>query len=366
MSRSVLPYLSLHEPLLREQGDGELVGPRDGRVRVVESRPDRLLDGGRADPVYLVRTPRPHEAPTEFQFDAAGVPLPTWRENCLVPCTARTCRRWVEAALAYATAVDDISAALVAAHRRARSVPRWRPLAARRALPRMEEDPAALQAGHGRGQRGLRAGSPGDRAGDPGGERQGLRIRTAGSRGPRSQGRPRRTADLGLVEGNNWPTDRLRLPARPTRQRQPRAGFAAPLSTHRLAGAAPGAQGTEPGPAAMGQDGDHRDGARTGRRELRGLVARAVPRGLPHLHITPAEWPLVPQPDRWHRYRRNRRLHRRVRLRRTDTATPRSTLPAVTDDRHKRGSKGGRPPKFDTCPRRSEGCRLRRPRKSGA
>ncbi|AWZ17482.1 MULTISPECIES: hypothetical protein [unclassified Streptomyces] len=141
MSRVELPYLSQYRPSLGKQQDAEPVGPRDGTVRVLESRPEWLLDGarGRSDPFfadlfYLVRTPQPRDAPTEFQFDTAGVPLPVRRENCLVPCTARVCRRWVEASLAYATAVDDISAELIAALRRARSAPRWRPLAVRGAL----------------------------------------------------------------------------------------------------------------------------------------------------------------------------------------------------------------------------------------
>ncbi|MGW0363743.1 hypothetical protein [Streptomyces sp. NPDC002990] len=84
---------------------------------------------------------RDHEATRGFRFDTAGRPLliDTNGDSCLVPCTAHTCRRWVEAALAYATAVDDISAKLVAASHRARSIPRWRVLAARLALRNWEK-----------------------------------------------------------------------------------------------------------------------------------------------------------------------------------------------------------------------------------
>ncbi|KQV14845.1 hypothetical protein ASE03_30135 [Kitasatospora sp. Root187] len=56
-----------------------------------------------------------------------------------MPCTAETCRRWAEGAIAYATVMDDISADLVAAHRRASSVPQWRRFAAPLALRKWEK-----------------------------------------------------------------------------------------------------------------------------------------------------------------------------------------------------------------------------------
>ncbi|WP_329375773.1 hypothetical protein OG625_00375 [Streptomyces sp. NBC_01351] len=139
MSRLVLPYLSTYKASLPQQEAAELVGPTGGKVHVLEHELPWSLDAWRADgvhvgPLFLVRTPRPGDASLRFLFDTAGAPFPTWRESCLVPCTAQTCRRWVEAALAYATAVDDISAELVAAHRRASSIARWRHLATHRAL----------------------------------------------------------------------------------------------------------------------------------------------------------------------------------------------------------------------------------------
>ncbi|MFD3679069.1 hypothetical protein [Streptomyces sp. NPDC058613] len=143
MSRLELPYLFGSRTLLSLQEDAELVEPKDGKVHVLEHRPPWLLGGWRADPerFFPVRTPRPHDAPRGFQFDTAGRPLliDTAGDSCLVPCTAQTCRRWVEAALAYATAVDAISAELVAAKHRARSVPRWRRFAAPLALRNWEK-----------------------------------------------------------------------------------------------------------------------------------------------------------------------------------------------------------------------------------
>lgn len=56
-----------------------------------------------------------------------------------MPRTTQTCRRWVDGAIAYATAMDDISAELVAAHRRAGSVPQWRRFAAPLALRNWEK-----------------------------------------------------------------------------------------------------------------------------------------------------------------------------------------------------------------------------------
>lgn len=122
MSRLKLPHLVRHRELVPRQRDHEPVGPRDGKVRVLEHHHDRLLDLRRAASFFLVRTPR--------EFDATGE---------LVPCTPEVCRRWVEAALAYATAVDDISAELAATRRRAAAVPWWNHFAARRALGDWEE-----------------------------------------------------------------------------------------------------------------------------------------------------------------------------------------------------------------------------------
>lgn len=143
MGRLELPYLVAGKALLSLQEDAALVEPRDGKVYVAEYQPPWLLGGWRADPerFFSVRTPRPHDAPRGFLFATTGRPLlvDTDGDSCLVPCTGQTCRRWVEAALAYATAVDGISAELVAANHRARSVPRWRRFAAPLALRNWEK-----------------------------------------------------------------------------------------------------------------------------------------------------------------------------------------------------------------------------------
>ncbi|MET9467732.1 hypothetical protein ABZY44_23610 [Streptomyces sp. NPDC006544] len=144
MSRSELQHLPRYVTVLPRQRGGELVGPKDGKVHVLETQPEWLLDGWRpapffVGPVFLVRTPQPRDPAHNFQFDTAGVALPTRQQSCLLPCTAQTCRRWVEAAVAYATAVDDISAELLAALRRAGSVPRWRRFAAPLALRGWEQ-----------------------------------------------------------------------------------------------------------------------------------------------------------------------------------------------------------------------------------
>ncbi|WP_405764180.1 hypothetical protein OHU34_01580 [Streptomyces sp. NBC_00080] len=99
------------------QQDQEPVSPRDHKVRVHRHWPDSLLDEMSPAPFFLVETWGPH--------DNAGD---------LASCTPETCRRWVEAALAYAGAVDAVSAELVAAHQGVGSVPRWRYVAERRAL----------------------------------------------------------------------------------------------------------------------------------------------------------------------------------------------------------------------------------------
>ncbi|MGW6688003.1 hypothetical protein [Streptomyces sp. NPDC054961] len=139
MSRAELQHPRRYKTVLPRQQHAEPVGPVDDKVHVLEQRPDWLLDGWQPSPflvgpLFLVRTPQPRDPAHHFQFDTAGVALPTWQDSCLVPCTEQTCRRWVEAALAYATAVDDISAELLAALRRAGSVPRWRRFAAPGAL----------------------------------------------------------------------------------------------------------------------------------------------------------------------------------------------------------------------------------------
>ncbi|MEU9028628.1 hypothetical protein AB0D46_13995 [Streptomyces sp. NPDC048383] len=138
MSRLELPYLVVDRTLLSLQDGAELVEPEDGKVYVSEYRPPWLLGGWRTNPdrFFPVRTPRPNDAPRGFRFSTTGRPLlvDTDGDSCLVPCTAQACRRWVEAAVAYATAVDGVSAELVAANHRARSVPRWRRFAAPLAL----------------------------------------------------------------------------------------------------------------------------------------------------------------------------------------------------------------------------------------
>ncbi|MEU9865301.1 hypothetical protein AB0D99_30985 [Streptomyces sp. NPDC047971] len=115
-------HLTHHGKLLPRQTRRDRVAPLRGRVRVYEHSFHRLLDGRRAPSLFLVWTPRLH--------DGAGV---------LVPCTAEACDRWVKAAVAYATAVDDASARLEAAYRRAVAVPGWKYLAVRRAVEAWEE-----------------------------------------------------------------------------------------------------------------------------------------------------------------------------------------------------------------------------------
>lgn len=142
MSRWELPYLSLYRPVLPLQGAEELVGPEDGRVHVLEHEHPWRYDGGRLVQVgslYLVRTPQRHDAGRQFHFDSAGAEIRTGPRSCLVPCTPQACRRWVEAAIAYATVLDGISAELVAAHHRAGSVPEWRRVAAPLALRNWEK-----------------------------------------------------------------------------------------------------------------------------------------------------------------------------------------------------------------------------------
>ncbi|MFD7321931.1 hypothetical protein ACFV9D_12760 [Streptomyces sp. NPDC059875] len=115
-------YLTHHGKLLPRQTRHDPVAPLDGKVRVHEHSFHRLLDGRRAPSLFLVRTPGPR--------DGSGD---------LVSCTAEACGRWVTAAVAYATAVDDVSAELEAAYRRAVAVPGWKQFALRRAMGEWEE-----------------------------------------------------------------------------------------------------------------------------------------------------------------------------------------------------------------------------------
>ncbi|MER5197336.1 hypothetical protein ACWD3J_28940 [Streptomyces sp. NPDC002755] len=117
MSHLALPHPAHYTPSMPRQQDQESVSPRDDKVRVNRHWPDSLLDGTGPAPFFLVETWRP--------YDKAGY---------LASCTPDTCRRWVDAALAYATAVDEVSVELTAAHQGVESVPRWRYAAARRAL----------------------------------------------------------------------------------------------------------------------------------------------------------------------------------------------------------------------------------------
>jgi hypothetical protein len=143
MSRLVLPSLSPYKPALPLQEAAELVGPKDGKVHVLEHEYPWRYDAWRAvhvGPLFLVRTPQRQDAARQFLFDRAGVEIRTATvTSCLVPCTAQTCRRWVEGAVAYASAMDDICAELIAAHRRASSVPQWRRFAAPLALRNWEQ-----------------------------------------------------------------------------------------------------------------------------------------------------------------------------------------------------------------------------------
>ncbi|MGW6922441.1 hypothetical protein ACWGA9_14380 [Streptomyces sp. NPDC054950] len=117
MGHLALPHPAHYTPSMPRQQEQALVSPRDHKVHVHRHWPDSLLDGTGPAPFFLVETWRPN--------DNAGD---------LASCTPETCRRWVEAALAYAGAVDEVSAELTAAHQGVGSVPRWRYVAARRAL----------------------------------------------------------------------------------------------------------------------------------------------------------------------------------------------------------------------------------------
>ncbi|MEU3076001.1 hypothetical protein [Streptomyces laurentii] len=131
MSRSELPKLLAHQRPLSGQGGGP-VRPEKGRVHVEARRPRWLLDHSPSFSVlfYEMRTPASYEAGVKFRIAPKGG---------MVPCSARTCRRWAEAAVAYATAVDEASTELVAAHRHARALPGWRLVATRRALRAWEQ-----------------------------------------------------------------------------------------------------------------------------------------------------------------------------------------------------------------------------------
>ncbi|MFE6103652.1 hypothetical protein ACFVQ4_27315 [Streptomyces laurentii] len=131
MSRSELPKLLAHQRLLSGQSGGP-VRPEKGRVHVEARRPRWLLDHSPSFSVlfYEMRTPASYETGAKFRIAPEGG---------MVPCPARTCRRWAEAAVAYATAVDDVSTELVAAHRHAWTLPGWRLVATRRALRAWEQ-----------------------------------------------------------------------------------------------------------------------------------------------------------------------------------------------------------------------------------
>ncbi|MFE4592214.1 hypothetical protein [Streptomyces laurentii] len=131
MSRSELPKLLAHQRLLSGQGGGP-VRPEKGRVHVEARRPRWLLDHSPSFSVlfYEIRTPASYETGGKFRIAPEGG---------VVPCSAVTCRRWAEAAVAYATAVDDVSTELVAAHRHAWTLPGWRLVATRRALRAWEQ-----------------------------------------------------------------------------------------------------------------------------------------------------------------------------------------------------------------------------------
>ncbi|MFF7776880.1 hypothetical protein ACFZCG_20930 [Streptomyces tanashiensis] len=115
MSRRRLPELA--HGSFRTQDVRRPVEPLYDRVRVDECSFRRLADGERTPPVFFVRPPG--------SSDGTGV---------VVACTPEDCRRWVRAAIEYVTTLNEAGAELSAAHRRAASVPWWRPVAARRAF----------------------------------------------------------------------------------------------------------------------------------------------------------------------------------------------------------------------------------------
>ncbi|MFF5761299.1 hypothetical protein ACFY8F_02125 [Streptomyces tanashiensis] len=117
MSRRRLPELTHHGDRLPAQEERERVDMLDGRVGVEERACRGLLDGRLGASVFLVRSPG--------VVDGRGE---------LVACTPEACSRWVRAAAEYVIVVNDVSAELEAAHRRAASVPWWRYVAAQRAF----------------------------------------------------------------------------------------------------------------------------------------------------------------------------------------------------------------------------------------
>lgn len=118
MRRHELPYLSHYWELAHRQHDEEEVAPVDGRVRVYEHVPDHPLDPGKREgSFFLVQTPREREATTST-----------------IPCTPEECRRWVRAAVAYATTLDAITAELRAAYFQVVGLNSWQWWATRRAL----------------------------------------------------------------------------------------------------------------------------------------------------------------------------------------------------------------------------------------
>lgn len=110
MTRLLVPYLSHYRPLseqVSKRGPAEVV---DGTIRVYEETPQGLLEQRFLPSFYLVRTPDPRAA--------------TGR---VIPCTPEKCRRWEAAGIAYAAAVDDISAELRAVRNRAVEARWWMP-----------------------------------------------------------------------------------------------------------------------------------------------------------------------------------------------------------------------------------------------
>lgn len=116
-----MPYLSGYEQLMRRPVDREPAQLVEGRIRVYSQTPRGLI-GDFLPPFYRVITPALMTAP-----------------GILVPCTAEQCRRWEEAAVTYATALNDIHAELEAVKQRAARARWWRPVEWRRSAAAWEE-----------------------------------------------------------------------------------------------------------------------------------------------------------------------------------------------------------------------------------
>ena len=118
--RLVMPYLSGYEQLMRRPADGS---------RLSSSR-----EGSGS-------TPRLPEASSGtfsplLPSDHSGAHGHARRS---LPCTSEQCRRWEEAAVAYATALNDIHAELEAVKQRAARARWWRPFQWRRTAAAWEE-----------------------------------------------------------------------------------------------------------------------------------------------------------------------------------------------------------------------------------